>query len=245
MTKKILAFLGAFALAAGAYAGPEPFSGNDKEVMQSVAPVEEWYRDTEWNVAIWGAYVFTGNGAFEFPEDAFDEEAEFDRYLGSDDAWGGGIDLKYFFRRYFGVGIEAFGLAVHRDTIDERFLAGENGQPFEPREEDIGVGAVLGTFTLRYPVGDSRFAPYIFAGFGAIFGGGDVESFEFEGRGNGTDYFEVYRGGDDTELLGQFGGGLEVRVTRRIGILSDFSWNVVNKRDNNFGMVRAGANFAF
>jgi hypothetical protein len=45
--------------------------------------------------------------------------------------------------------------------------------------------------------------------------------------------------------MGQFGGGLEVRVTPHIGLLSDFSWNVVDGTDNNFGMVRMGINFAF
>jgi hypothetical protein len=38
----------------------------------------------------------------------------FDRYLGGDHAWGGGIDLKYFFRRYFGIGVEGFVLNAHR-----------------------------------------------------------------------------------------------------------------------------------
>jgi hypothetical protein len=113
-----------------------------------------------------------------------------------------------------------------------------------PHDEDRGIGSVIGTITLRYPVG--RFGPYVFAGAGAIFGGGDVENFEqTEFNGNGHDYFEIYRGGDDTEFLGQFGGGLEVRFTRHIGVMGDFSWNVVNGPRNNFGMVRSGVTFAF
>ncbi len=38
----------------------------------------------------------------------------FDKYLGGDHAWGGGIDLKYFFRRYFGIGVEGFVLNARR-----------------------------------------------------------------------------------------------------------------------------------
>jgi hypothetical protein len=48
-----------------------------------------------------------------------------------------------------------------------------------------------------------------------------------------------------TEGIGQFGGGLEVRFTRHIGWLNDFSWNVVNGPHNNFGMARSGLNFSF
>jgi hypothetical protein len=51
--------------------------------------------------------------------------------------------------------------------------------------------------------------------------------------------------GAKTEGIGQFGGGIEVRLTPHIGWISDFSWNVVDGRDNNFGMVRTGVNFAF
>jgi hypothetical protein len=45
--------------------------------------------------------------------------------------------------------------------------------------------------------------------------------------------------------IGQFGGGIEVRVTPHIGIMNDFSWNVINGSNNNFGMVRTGIRFAF
>ncbi len=226
-----------------ALAGPEAMSGKDtKEVVQPVAPVE-WYADNEWNVSLWGTYVFTQNGGESAPEEGIVLWTE-DRYLGADDAWGGGIDLKYFFQRYFGVGVEGYGLAVHRDAPNVVGNPGTDGEPVTLHDEDLGVGAILGTFTLRYPVG--RFAPYVFAGGGAIFGGGDIAHLEFDGqRGNGQDYYEVYRGGDDTEFLGQFGAGLEVRFTRHIGVMADFNWNVVNGPRNNFGMARSGVTFAF
>jgi hypothetical protein len=28
-------------------------------------------------------------------------------------------------------------------------------------------------------------------------------------------------------------------------LINDFSWNVINRKDNNFGMVRSGFTFAF
>jgi len=45
--------------------------------------------------------------------------------------------------------------------------------------------------------------------------------------------------------MGQFGGGVEVRITPHIGWIADFSWNVVDGPHNNFGMARTGINFAF
>jgi hypothetical protein len=225
-------------------AGPEQISG--KEMKQAVEPLAavQWYADNEWNVNIWGTYVFTANGGEQAPDQGIVLWSS-DRYLGADDAWGGGIDLKYFFHRYFGVGIEGYGLAVHREAPEvSHVVEGENGTPVTLHDEDRFVGAVLGTLTLRYPVG--RFAPYIFGGLGGIFGGGDVPHLEFTGVvGNGTDYFEVYRGGDTTKLLGQLGGGLEIRCTRHIGVMADFGWNVVDGPQNNFGMARTGLTFAF
>ena len=50
-----------------AVAGPEPISGKDmKETVQPIAEVE-WYADNEWNVSIWGTYVFTENGEESAP----------------------------------------------------------------------------------------------------------------------------------------------------------------------------------
>ena len=45
--------------------------------------------------------------------------------------------------------------------------------------------------------------------------------------------------------MGEFGGGFEVRITPHIGIMNDFSWNVVNGGHNNYGIVRTGLSFAF
>ncbi len=104
-----------------AYAGPV-YSG--KEMKQvAAAPCPQWYSDNEWNVSLWGTYAMTGTEFAPNPDlfDLVQSSSEghtvygtFDKYLGGDHAWGGGIDLKYFFRRYFGIGVEGFVLNARR-----------------------------------------------------------------------------------------------------------------------------------
>src|SRR4030095_1280612 len=113
------------------YSGTE-YSGKE---MQPVPPCPEWYGDNELNVSLWGTYAFTGT---EFAPnldlvDLIVSTTEghtvlgtFDKYLGHDPAWGGGTDIKYFFHRYFGIGIEGFALDAKRTgfDIDSRPLDG-------------------------------------------------------------------------------------------------------------------------
>jgi hypothetical protein len=139
-----------------------------------------------------------------------------DKYLNADHAWGGGIGGDYFFHRYFGVGLEGYAL----DSNDV-------------------LGQFSGNFTLRLPIGNTPVAPYAYAGGGVIFNGTRADNRRFDGG------FEVFRNNADAEGVGQFGGGLEVRITPHIGIMNDFSWNVINGDHNNFGMVRSGIRFAF
>ncbi len=85
--------------------------------MAAAPPCPEWYGDTEWNVNLWGTYLFT-NTAYDpnlWLVDVTQSTSEghsvlgtFDRYVGGDHAWGGGGDIKYFFHRYFGIGVEGF-----------------------------------------------------------------------------------------------------------------------------------------
>jgi Outer membrane protein beta-barrel domain len=221
--------------------GGESYSGKEaKEVVPPPCP--EWYGDTEWNVGIWGAYAFTS------------ENWQDDRYLEADHAWGGGIDLKYFFNRYFGVGVEGFGLKANRRSLD---LFEDESSVLEPeplRETGRGsrhsrlTGAVLGTLTFRYPFHCSRFAPYIFGGAGAIFGGGERATFIDDDPPIGTigaDNDRTVISDSDTRFIGQVGGGVEVRFTPHIGWLNDFSWNFVGRNHSDFGMARSGINFAF
>jgi hypothetical protein len=217
-----------------AYGGPTTYSGKEtKEVKQvQLAPCPEWYRDTEWNVSLWGTYIFTGNDWQE------------DRYFESDHAWGGGVDVKYFFHRYFGVGVEGWAAESTRRQLDGFDF---NGQPVFSDDSRI-IGAVKGTLTLRYPFHCSRFAPYAYGGVGAIFGGGERDSFTELLTSDAkavTVGFPSTHSDSDTRVFGQVGVGLEIRLTPHIGLMNDISWNVVDGPDNNFGMVRSGVTFAF
>ena len=233
MNKLLSCLAGIGLFASAAFAGVE-YSGKE---MKQVAPppCPEWYADREFNVSLWGTYIFSGTNW------------EDDRYIEADHAWGGGADIKYFFMRYFGVGIEGWAASA-RQARQGTFIDFSD-EVFESRTGRVNntIGSVLGTLTLRYPIPCTRFAPYIFGGGGAIFGGGQrpknvrvIESDE------GFDIIETQGfTGSETEALGQVGGGMEIRLTPHIGWVSDFSWNFVDGPNNNFGMVRTGVNFAF
>jgi hypothetical protein len=237
-TVSLLAFA---AITSAAFAGTE-YSG--KEMRQTaVQPQECFYGDNEWNVSLWGTYAFAGTdsnrvGAPEF----FLGENRGDRYLETDHAWGGGGDVKYFWHKYFGFGVEGFVLDAKRTQFDFTGVPVRGAFLFDKTEDRRAIGSVLGTFTLRYPIGCSRFAPYAFAGGGAIFGGGEKDRVFFNPTAG---IFETRHSDGEGKAIGQFGGGLEVRITRHIGWINDFSWNVVDGSRNNFGMVRSGINFAF
>jgi hypothetical protein len=240
----ILTILCAFCALADA--GPERYSGNDKEIIQPAPPPCAWYRAHEWDLNLWGTYAFpanTGDRSISFrsgpiengpdpdipgTNEQFDNgRVSADRFINRDGAWGAGADVKYFFTEHWALGVEGFVLDCADNT----------------------GGAGLGTVTFRYPIGCSRFAPYAFAGFGVLNGGShtnrffaehiDLSGFEFEGFENRSVQEK------HTRAIGQFGAGLEVRITRHIGVMGDFAWNVVQDGDNNFGMARFGVTLAY
>src|SRR5438046_7148408 len=180
--------------------------------MKQVAPppCPEWYADNEFNVSLWGTYVFTASNWRD------------DTYLEADHGWGGGIDFKYFFHRYFGVGIEGWIVDAkqERENIFADFSDGIFERSFT--HDHKGIGSVLGTLTLRYPFHCSRFSPYIFGGGGAIFGGGERDTFT---DSENPDVLTNFHSDSETKAIGQVGGGLEIRFTPHIGWISDFSWN--------------------
>ena len=225
-------------LRSASHAGSEDSGGKETAATQ---PCPRWYADREWNVSLWGTYAFPSNG---YPTLQNFGTRNYDNYLETDHAWGGGLDAKYFFARYFGLGIEGYVLDVRQSyshVLIPFFGPGNNGVAKTVHERNA-LGAALATVTLRYPVGCSRFAPYIVAGGGAVFGGGQGTTISGTALPDGVISF---RSDSRTEAVGQFGGGIEVRLTPHIGLLNDFSWNIVNGRDNNFGMVRTGINFGF
>ena len=138
MKKLPLCLQGTALVASAAFAG---IGYSDKEIKQvAPPPCPEWYADREFNVSLWGTYVFTGTNWID------------DRYIEADHAWGGGIDLKYFFMRYVGVGIEGWAASANQ-ARQNTFIDFSDGVFINQvqRESNI-IGAVLGTLTLRYPI---------------------------------------------------------------------------------------------
>ena len=225
MKKLTLSLCAAIAMASAALAG-ETYSKESKSVAP--APCPQWYADNEFNLTLSGVYAFTG------------EEWERDAYLGVDHAWGGSLDAKYFVHRYFGFGVQGTFLATNTSDIIEN---GFTRVRVDSDDRDL-VGMVLGTFTLRFPISCSRFAPYVWGGGGGIFGGGRDHEF----RLNPAQPLGIERrefSADESRVMGQVGGGFEVRFTPHCGWTNDFSWNIVSGSNNNFGMARTGINFAF
>ena len=108
MKKLILGLCALIALAPVAWAGTETYS--NKNTTQVAPECPQWYADNEFNVSLSGVYAATGNSWRE------------DRYLGVDHAWGGSIDAKYFFHRYFGLGVQGTVLSVNsREIFDNGF----------------------------------------------------------------------------------------------------------------------------
>src|SRR5438270_5517333 len=233
-------------------------SGKDagKEMKQvAQAPCPEWYGDREWNVNLWGTYAFTNTEFAPNPSlvDIVQSTSEggavlgtYDHYIGGDHAWGGGGDIKYFFCRYAGLGVEGFALHASKPGFD--IFEDPTVPIFVHRRinHDHTIGSAVGTLTLRYPIPCTRLAPYAWAGVGAIFGGGERDIVQTQGPPDAfavhaeTDHF-----GSETKVLGQFGAGLEFRFARHIGWTNDLSFGVIDGPKNNFGMIRSGLNFAF
>ncbi|HEY2103413.1 MAG TPA: hypothetical protein VGH08_09190 [Chthoniobacterales bacterium] len=229
---------------------------SDKE-MKQVAPSRcpDWYGDREWNMNLWGTYAFTNTESAPNPSlvDIVQSTSEgnpvlgtYDRYIGGDHAWGGGGDIKYFFCRYVGLGIEGFALDASKPGFD--IFEDQTVPIFVHRRinHDHTIGSVLGTLTLRYPIPCTRLAPYAWAGVGAVFGGGERDIVRTQGPPDAfainaeTDHF-----GSETKVLGQFGAGVEFRIARHFGWTNDLSFGVIDGPRNNFGMFRSGLNFAF
>ncbi|HEX4640531.1 MAG TPA: hypothetical protein VH252_04045 [Chthoniobacterales bacterium] len=213
-------------MSVSALGGTEIYSSKNTPSVTPDCP--QWYADNEFNLSLSGVYAMTGNSWQD------------DLYLGIDHSWGGAIDLKYFMHRYFGFGIQGTLLAVNdNETFDNGSVRVRGGS-----DDHHLAGSVLGTFTLRFPIRCSRFAPYIWAGGGGIFGGGRGHEFFLDPTaplGVGRRDFHDSSG----KSVAQVGGGFEVRVKQNVGIITDFSWNIVSGANNNFGMARTGVNFSF
>src|SRR5438093_4652091 len=99
----------------------------DKGMKQVAPPCPDWYGDREWNLNLWGTYTFTNTEFAPNPSlvDIVQSTSEggavlgtYDHYIGGDHAWGGGGDVKYFFCRYIGLGVEGFALDASKPGFD-------------------------------------------------------------------------------------------------------------------------------
>ena len=226
MKKLTLSLCAAIAMTSAAFAG-ETYSKESKSVTP--APCPQWYADNEFNLTLSGVYAFTGNNW------------EDDTYFGFDHAWGGALDAKYFVHRYFGFGVQGW---IGRGNSQTSFDNGFGRVTVSNNDDEQAVGEVLGTFTLRFPISCSRFAPYVWLGGGGVFGGGrDHDFFLDPAAPLGVVRRDFHS--SDAKAVGQVGGGFEVRFTPHVGWTNDISWNIISGSDNNFGMARTGINFAF
>jgi hypothetical protein len=116
----------------------------------------------------------------------------------------GGVDveLRYFITRNFGMGLE--------------------GQWFNANRSIYGSAL---NFYLRAPLHEgSRWAPYLFAGGGGIYGPNNSS-------------WEVHAG-----------GGIEYRITEKVGVFTDARYEWVDRARDiapQFGAMRVGLNFVF
>ena len=111
--------------------------------------------------------------------------------------FGAGAGINYFFTKNIGIGADAYS----ENTTG----------PF--------VDSVSGNLILRFPLGESGFAPY-------VFGGGGYQ-------------FDMAR-----QWFGQGGAGMEYRFTRHVGIFVD-ARGVVPRETKYYGVGRLGMRFAF
>src|SRR5437763_12278023 len=101
---------------------------SSKAVQQvQPAPCPEWYGDSELTVSLWGTYAWTNTDynrnlwlvdVVQSTREGNPVLGTYDRYIGGDHAWGGGGEIKYFFYRYFGIGVEGFVLDANKGGFD-------------------------------------------------------------------------------------------------------------------------------
>ena len=110
---------------------------------------------------------------------------------------GAGVGVSYFFTRNIGVGVDAYAADVNHHFVD----------------------SASANLIVRFPLGNSGFAPYVLGGGGRQF--------------------------DPTRLwFAQAGAGLEYRFCRNVGLFTDGRY-VITERAPNYGLFRLGVRLAF
>ena len=110
---------------------------------------------------------------------------------------GAGAGVSYFFTRNIGVGVDAYSADLNHHFVD----------------------SASANLIVRFPLGNSGFAPYVLGGGGRQF--------------------------DPTRLwFVQAGAGLEYRFCRNVGLFTDGRY-VITERAPNYGLFRLGVRLAF
>jgi len=110
---------------------------------------------------------------------------------------GAGAGVNLFFSKNVGIGADAWSEDTRGRFVDN----------------------VTGNLIVRFPLGDSGVAPYVFGGGG----------YQFE---------------PVDQALGQFGAGIEFRFDPHVGLFVEARF-LVPRRTDNFGLARAGLRFGF
>ncbi|MDB6071552.1 MAG: hypothetical protein JWL81_2723 [Verrucomicrobiales bacterium] len=164
--------------------------------------------------------------AGEWQIDLFGAYAEADsgnRRLIGEDVFGGGLGFNYFFTRNVGIGAE--------------------GTLFDTPGDMLGSANV--NLTLRFPIGETGLAPYIFGGAGVVFNADDLDSDDFSDARDRFEDDDEPGKGDDVIFIGHAGAGLEFRFSPHVSIFGDARYTWTESDNSDFGQARAGLRFTF
>jgi len=223
MNKITLGLLTSVIAASSALAGEEAIN---KDYKQPAPPAIPCFKDQELQLDLFGSFM---NFPYGHDQD-YGDRGRFGRgHDDNRDGGGGGVGVNYFFMRYFGVGVDG--------DFDSNLG---------------GVANYTGKIILRLPIETHGIciAPYVFGGGGGeSFFDDNYDSFNgrnFNGRGGRFDR--------NPGTLGAWmvGGGVEWRVTPRIGVFAEgrYTWTGrYGKAENGLNFdndsARLGVRFAF
>lgn len=194
----------------------------DGKIVVAPAPPPPPLFGREFQISLWGDGVWTQTVAHQ------------DRYFGTDHAFGGSVKVKYFFDRYFGIGLEGGGYDV-RNTLGPNFGGSHRF-----------VGDALASFTARYPINNflnGALAPYASIGVGGVFNGGNKTLIEPSATVGKLIKFEQVE--HDAKLMLQPVVGVEYRFTKNWGVFTEgFFSKITRPQSNTFG-GRVGVGYAF
>ena len=180
----------------------------------------QYFKANEWNASLMASGSWTQSAA------------NLDRYFGTDHSFGGTLAGKYFLNNNIGLGLSLSGYDV-KNVAPSKFNVGPGDRRF--------IGDSLLTVTYRYPMG--QFAPYVFAGGGFVFNGGN--SVVKEPTGTPGKILRFEKAEHDVKLLGEVGAGLEYRLSQNWGILAEAAFDKIDRPQSNSFQLRTGINFAF